>query len=164
MRQTAPRSNGDDWNSLIRLVGSLAVVLGVVIASVLVVSGLNAPDEADTVISSEQDMGAVSPPGVVAPADVPPALAGYYEGARAHSAVFEQIPCFCGCEEMLGHRHLGDCFIRPDGSGLEAHALGCGVCLGEAAQVIEAIDAGVADPVQIREAIVATWGDPYYSK
>ncbi len=164
MRQTAPRSNGDEWKSLIRLVGSLGVVLGVVIASVLVVSGLNAPDEADTVISSEQDMGAVSPPGIVRPSDVPAALAGYYEGARAHIATFEEIPCFCGCQEMLGHRHLGDCFVRPDGSGLEAHALGCGVCLGEAAQVIQAIDAGVVDPVEIREAVVSTWGDPYYSK
>ncbi len=164
MRQTAPRPKGDDWNSLVRLVGSLAAVLGVVIASVLVVSGLNTPDETDMVISSEQDMGAVSPPGIVTPADVPAALVDHYEGARSHLATFEQIPCFCGCEEMLGHRHLGDCFIRPDGSGLEAHALGCGVCLGEAAQVIEAIDAGVVDPLEIREAIVSTWGDPYYSK
>lgn len=164
MRQTAPRPNGDDWGSLIRLVRSLGVVLGVVIASVLVVSGLNTPDETDTVISSEQDMGAVSPPGVVAPADVPAALVDYYEGARTHFVTFEQIPCFCGCEEMLGHRHLGDCFIRSDGSGLEAHALGCGVCLGEAAQVIEAIDAGEVDPVEIREVVVSTWGDPYYSE
>lgn len=164
MRETAPRPNGDDWNPLVRLVGLLGVALGVVIASVLVVSGLNTPDEADVVISSAQDMGAVSPPGVVAPEDVPAGLTDYYEGAQTHFATFEQIPCFCGCEEMLGHRHLGDCFVRPDGSGLEAHALGCGVCLGEAAQVLEMIDAGEVDPVEIREAVVSTWGDPYYSE
>lgn len=149
---------------MVRLVGLLAGVLGLVVVSVLVVSGLNTPDEPDTIISSGQDMGAVSPPGVVAADDVPAALVGYYEGARDNFAIFEQIPCFCGCEAMLGHRHLGDCFIRPDGSGLEAHALGCGVCLGEAEQVIEAIDAGVVDPLEIREAVVSTWGDPYYSE
>lgn len=162
VRYNATSPNGDDWIPLIRLVGLLAVVLGLVIASALVVSALNTPDEADTVISVDQDMGAISPPGVVAPQDVPAALTDYYEGAEAHFATFEQIPCFCGCEEMLGHRHLGDCFIRADGSGFEAHALGCGVCLGEAAQVMEAIDSGETDPVEIRDAVVSTWGDPYY--
>jgi len=105
----------------------------------------------------------VAPGGVIDPSDVPEKVAVLYLGAHAHADVYEQIPCFCGCEAMLGHRHLLDCFARPDGSW-EAHATGCGVCLGEATQVEGLLAAGETDPTVIRTAVVAEWGDPYQSK
>lgn len=109
-------------------------------------------------------MLAVAPGGVLDPEDVPPALEGHYQSAERHHDTFEQVPCFCGCEEMLGHRHLGDCFIRADGQGLESHAIGCGVCLGQAQQVADLITFGTTDPDEIRAAVVAEWGDPYQTR
>jgi hypothetical protein len=97
---------------------------------------------------------------VIAPEEVPEQVAVLYRAAHDHADVYAQIPCFCGCEAMLGHRHLLDCFARPDG-GWEAHALGCGVCLGEARQVEELLAAGVGDPGAIKEAVIAEWADPY---
>jgi hypothetical protein len=97
---------------------------------------------------------------VVEPSDVPEAVAVLYRGAHVHSEVYEGVPCFCGCEAMLGHRHLFDCFSRADGAW-EAHAIGCGVCLGEAAQVEELLASGETDPMVVRAAILATWSDPY---
>lgn len=104
----------------------------------------------------------VAPGGLLDPADVPEGLAVYYRAAVDHGDVFAQVPCFCGCEEMLGHRHLRDCFVRAD--GWEAHALGCGVCLGEAAQVIDLLAAGETDSQVIRDAVIARWSDPYLTR
>lgn len=74
--------------------------------------------------------------GQVAPLDlstVAPDIAAHYHFASAHMAEFRHIPCWCGCQQFLGHRNLADCFVRADGRGWEAHAAGCGVCNGEAA-------------------------------
>ncbi|HVR32439.1 MAG TPA: PCYCGC motif-containing (lipo)protein [Acidimicrobiia bacterium] len=105
----------------------------------------------------------VAPAGVIHPSDVPANVLALYQGAHAHREIYEQVPCFCGCETMLGHRHLYDCFMRADGSW-EAHAVGCGVCLGEADQIEELLAAGETDPSVIRTAVVAAWGDPYQTK
>ena len=102
----------------------------------------------------------VAPGGMIDPADVPESVAVLYRAALDHPEIYEGVPCFCGCEAMLSHRHLLDCFARPDG-GWEAHALGCGVCLGEAQQVEGLLARGVTDPEDIRAAVVARWGDPY---
>lgn len=151
------------WAKLTRLITLFGVVLGGSIALILVVGWLNMPMyQGGPPMAGFDDMGAIAPPGVLSADEVPPALKEHYEAAQTHFAVFESVPCFCGCQEMLGHRHLGDCFVRPDGTGLEAHALGCGVCLGEAAQVASLIESGVTDVEQIRTAVVATWGDPYF--
>lgn len=114
--------------------------------------------------NSRPGMMAVSPGGVLAADDVPDGLHAHYRAAADHYEIFQRVPCFCGCQEMLGHRHLGDCFIRPDGQGLEAHAVGCGVCLGEAEQVEELMAAGTSDVEAIRTAVVAEWGDPYLNR
>jgi hypothetical protein len=105
-------------------------------------------------------MVVVSPGGVVEREAVPTALLPRYLGAESHPEVFSATPCFCGCAEMLGHRHLLDCFVRPDGGGWEAHALGCAVCLGEADQVLQLLADG--RPVaEIVAAVVEQWSDPY---
>ena len=60
-------------------------------------------------------------------------IAGHYRYAAAHAEAYREIPCWCGCQQYLGHGNLEDCFVRRDGRGWEAHAAGCGVCNGEAA-------------------------------
>ena len=74
--------------------------------------------------------------GTVAPLDlstVSAPIAAHYRYAKAHMSDYQQIPCWCGCQQFLGHHNLADCFVRADGKGWEAHAAGCGVCNGEAA-------------------------------
>ena len=69
-------------------------------------------------------------------------IAGHYQYAAAHAAAYREIPCWCGCQQYLGHGNLEDCFVRRDGRGWEAHAAGCGVCNGEAAIAERTLDAG----------------------
>ena len=100
------------------------------------------------------------PPGAVAPLDlttVSASIAAHYHFAADHFAEFEQIPCWCGCEQFLGHRHLGDCFVRADGRGWEAHAAGCGVCIGEAVTARRMLDEG-RTPAEIKTAVDVQFG------
>jgi hypothetical protein len=70
-------------------------------------------------------------------------LAEVYLDARSHGSHFEEIPCFCGCQEgRLEHRNLLDCFVLRDGSGWESHATGCGICQGEARMALRLLEAG----------------------
>ena len=153
----------NEWGRIIRTLKLSGFVFGVVIVAFIAAAAINLPEDPEPG-SVTDGMWAVAPGGVLTPDEIPVGLAGHYDAAQTNFAIFEQIPCFCGCEEMLGHRHLGDCFVRADGAGLEAHALGCGVCLGEAAQVMELMSAGITDADQIRVAVVAQWGDPYSSQ
>jgi len=131
-------------------------VLAVLAAAVTVGLMANWPSEEPKGTS----MISVAPGGVIALSDVPESLQGLYLGAADHPETFEATPCFCGCSEMLGHRHLLDCFVRADGSGWEAHAAGCGVCLGEAEQVLSLLGDGVPQS-EIVAAVIDQWSDPY---
>ena len=87
---------------------------------------------------------------------VPAHLVQHYELAKANPGVYEQVPCFCGCQEMLGHRNLEDCFVTPDGAW-DSHASGCQICIDES-QMIARMMAGGAGPQQIRERIIDSFG------
>ncbi len=149
----------DPVDPLVRRTLRIGLAVAVLVVASLAGIGLRAVLTAPPPVDSE--MLAVAPGGVLAADEVPAGLRPHYQAAQDHRATFETVPCFCGCQEMLGHRHLGDCFVRPDGAGLEAHALGCGVCLGEAAQVMDLLAAGVSDPDVIRSAVIDEWSDPY---
>jgi hypothetical protein len=138
----------------------LAGLTGITLAAIVVVGVLDAGSPPVHAPSQAVAMVEVAPGGVIDPADVPESVAVLYRAAHEHTEIYQGVPCFCGCEAMLGHRHLLDCFARPEG-GWEAHAIGCGVCLGEAQQVEELLAEGITDPDQIRAAVVARWGDPY---
>jgi hypothetical protein len=56
--------------------------------------------------------------------------------------VLEAIPCYCGCGTQSGHRHLKDCFIKPDGS-YDDHGAGCVLCDREAIDVKNWLDQNV---------------------
>ena len=85
------------------------------------------------------------------------AVAAHYRAAEAHTAAYAGVPCYCGCEDFLGHRNLADCFLLPDGAGYEPHAAGCGVCIAESVLVRELVADGAAGPT-IRDAVVARFG------
>lgn len=83
----------------------------------------------------------VAPAGEVQLSQLEPELQQLYHGAAADQDGFHAVRCYCGCEAMLEHRSLLDCFVRPDGAW-ERHAAGCGVCQAEARQVVAARAAG----------------------
>ena len=85
-------------------------------------------------------------------------MVAHYEHARANAEVYAQIPCFCGCQEMLGHRNLEDCFVTPDGAW-ESHASGCQVCIDESQMVMRMMGRGVG-PGMMRDRIVAAYTGP----
>lgn len=108
--------------------------------------------------------GSESPAGhagmAAAPLDlatVPGQVAAHYRAAATHRDAYAAIPCYCGCETFLAHRNLADCFVRPDGAGWEAHAAGCGVCLGESATARRLLDEG-RPPDAVRAAVIAQFG------
>ena len=77
----------------------------------------------------------VAPGGEVALSSLPAEHQVVYRAAAADPDAMTKVRCYCGCEGFLAHRHLLDCFVRPDG-GWERHATGCAVCLAEAEEVL----------------------------
>jgi hypothetical protein len=90
--------------------------------------------------------------------DVAPNIAEHYRTAEANQDAYSQVPCYCGCERSIGHRHLTDCFVRSDGAGWDAHAAGCAVCTDESAMVRRLMADGT-DTATIRPSIIAEFGD-----
>jgi hypothetical protein len=86
---------------------------------------------------------------------VPGDIASHYGFASEHRDLFSMIPCYCGCEATLDHRHLYDCFVRPEG-GWESHASGCSVCIDESKMARRLLQTG-AHPEEIRDTIVARY-------
>lgn len=88
---------------------------------------------------------------------MPANIADHYRFADSNRDVYDEIPCFCGCEKSIGHRNLTDCFVRSDGSGWDAHAAGCVVCLDESIAVRRLMANG-ADVPTIRDSIITEFG------
>lgn len=89
---------------------------------------------------------------------MPADMVGHYTFARANADVYAQVPCFCGCQQMLGHRNLEDCFVTPDGAW-ESHASGCDVCIRES-QMLRRMMARGMGPQMMRGRIVGEFGGP----
>lgn len=89
---------------------------------------------------------------------MPAHMVAHYEYARANADVYAQIPCFCGCQDMLGHRNLEDCFVTPDGAW-ESHAAGCQVCIDESQMLMRMMARGMG-PQMMRGRIVGEFGGP----
>ena len=81
-----------------------------------------------------------------------------YGFARANPTIYAEIPCFCGCQEMLGHRNLEDCFVTPEGAW-ESHAAGCQVCVDESQMVMRMMGRGTGTQM-MQERIVGEFGGP----
>lgn len=120
---------------------ALGVAVVAVVALGVVLARLPAVQAPPAEAAVEQTMVAVSPGGTVDITTLSADVQELYHAARDDMAAFSEVPCHCGCEAMLDHRHLGDCFVRPDG-GWERHAVGCGICQAEARDVVAARNAG----------------------
>ncbi len=104
------------------------------------------------------------PPTVVRDPRLPPFVTtasanASYLAALERPDLLRGLPCFCGCGTYLPpHRTLLDCFIRPDGSGFDAHAAGCQVCQQETLDAARWTDEGLP-PADVRRRVVATYGE-----
>jgi hypothetical protein len=85
-------------------------------------------------------------------------MVAHYGFARGNPRVYEQIPCYCGCQEMLGHRNLEDCFVTPDGAW-DSHASGCQVCIDESQMVMRMMGRGMGMNT-IRDRVIAAYENP----
>lgn len=103
---------------------------------------LDATDETPAMLS-------VAPGGTVELASLPAEHQTMYRAAATDPEAFAAVACYCGCEEFLDHRHLLDCFERPDGDW-ERHATGCALCLAEARDVVEMRAGGTSIPEVVR--------------
>ena len=126
-------SAGDrPWWALVVSITAFAVAVWLVVAP---------PAEGEATDHDAPEMLQVAPGGQVELASLPSEHQVLYEAAVADPEAFTQVRCYCGCEDFLAHRHLLDCFERPEG-GWELHATGCAVCLAEAEEVAEQRAAG----------------------
>lgn len=112
------------WAALVLAIALLGVAGGLLLAQRGDGEGTAAPPP----------MLEVAPGGEVELASLPHEHQELYRGAADDPEAFAQIACYCGCDAFLHHRHLLDCFVRPQG-GWERHATGCAVCLSEARDV-----------------------------
>lgn len=109
--------------------------------------------------ASDADHAAAATPVVLADlSTVTPAIAADYHYAAEHLADFAQIPCYCGCDESVGHRHLADCYVTSTGAW-DAHASGCAVCGYETAAAREQLAAG-APIADVSTSIIDQFGPP----
>ena len=106
----------------------LAAMVALVIGATLLVVTIAGSGEGSAT-SAGVSVHRMTPPLNLSSVSEP--VAGHYRYAKSHMAEFRQVPCWCGCQQFLGHHDLADCFVRADGKW-EAHAAGCGVCIGEA--------------------------------
>ncbi|RFU66465.1 hypothetical protein D0469_17710 [Peribacillus saganii] len=74
------------------------------------------------------------------------AMGVIYAAAGQNKELLENIPCYCGCGESVGHRDNYDCFIhenKENGAVVwDDHGTRCGVCLETAAESINLYKSG----------------------
>ncbi|RDY72509.1 PCYCGC motif-containing (lipo)protein [Halobacillus sp. SY10] len=87
-----------------------------------------------------------------------------YMAAAQSKELLENIPCYCGCGDSVGHRDNYDCFVNKtneDGSIVwDDHGTKCGVCMEIAAQSIIDYQDGKSIK-EIREKIDSTYENGY---
>ncbi len=87
-----------------------------------------------------------------------------YTAVGQSQELLEQIPCYCGCGDSVGHRNNYDCFIHENQeSGAvvwDDHATKCAACLEIAAQSIIDYQDGKSIK-EIRDDIDAAYEEGY---
>lgn len=72
-----------------------------------------------------------------------------YRVAREIPQTIAQLPCYCHCDQSIGHKSLHSCFQ-------DTHASQCTVCVNEALIAYNMQRSGMS-PEQIRERIIAQY-------
>lgn len=75
-----------------------------------------------------------------------------YEAARKIPQTIAQLPCYCHCDQSLGHKSLHSCFE-------DDHAAHCAVCANEALTAYRLQTEQRLAPAQIRELIIAEYSN-----
>lgn len=69
-----------------------------------------------------------------------------YQAVAEHQELLEHVPCYCGCNDSVGHEHNYHCFIhdnKDNGAVVwDDHATRCQVCLDIAVESIIEYDKG----------------------
>ena len=76
-----------------------------------------------------------------------------YQAAKEIPQTLAQLPCYCHCDRSFGHKSLLTCFASDHGEN-------CGICIGEALMAYNLQKRGGLNASQIREKIIAAYGDP----
>lgn len=72
-----------------------------------------------------------------------------YQVAKEIPQTLAQLPCYCHCDQSIGHKSLQGCFV-------DEHASMCAVCVNEALTAAQLQKQGLT-PAQIRERVVAEY-------
>jgi hypothetical protein len=72
-----------------------------------------------------------------------------YRAAKEIPETIAQLPCYCHCDQSMGHKSLHSCFQ-------DTHASQCAVCVNEALIAYNLQKSGLT-PSQIRERIIAQY-------
>lgn len=72
-----------------------------------------------------------------------------YKVARKIPSTLAQLPCYCHCDQNVGHKSLHSCFE-------DEHAASCAVCVDEALRAYQMEKSGKTAE-QIREQIIAQY-------
>jgi hypothetical protein len=72
-----------------------------------------------------------------------------YRVAKEIPETIAQLPCYCHCDQSIGHKSLHSCFE-------DTHASQCTVCVSEALMAYNLQKSGM-NPAQIRERIISQY-------
>jgi hypothetical protein len=91
----------------------------------------------------------------------PQMLRDIYRFAGSNLGLMSQLPCYCGCDDALGHMSAADCFVDKWRDARRAtwsdHGAMCGMCLG-IAQDAMTLHGKNMSPAEIRRHIETKYG------
>jgi hypothetical protein len=70
-----------------------------------------------------------------------------YEAAKEIPQTLAQLPCYCECDQSIGHKSLQTCFV-------DDHASHCAVCVDEALLAYKLQKEDKKTPEQVRDLII----------
>ena len=74
-----------------------------------------------------------------------------YQVAKEIPMTLAQLPCYCHCDQNMGHKSLQSCFV-------DEHASMCAVCVDEALLAYQLQKKGLT-PAEIRDQVIAQFAD-----
>lgn len=75
-----------------------------------------------------------------------------YQAAKEIPQTLAQLPCYCHCDQGMGHKSLYSCFK-------DRHAANCDICVNEALEALRLEREGKMTPVQIRQRIISEYAE-----
>ncbi|MEK3889788.1 PCYCGC motif-containing (lipo)protein [Bacillus sp. FSL K6-3431] len=127
-----------------RLIISLVLLLGIFLQACSSAEKSDPPvtEETHTEVAHgdirEETSSATSKPSFLQ--DKPEDMQLIYLAVAQHQELLENMPCYCGCGDSVGHKDNYDCFIhenKEDGSIVwDDHGTKCTVCLEIAAKAV----------------------------